>query len=295
MPASGSPTVRRRRLAAELRRLRASSGRTADDVGQALGWSKAKVSRYELARGGLKPAEVARLLEFYGIEGSQREQLLWLAEEATEKGWWEGYTDVLTEGHLSFIGLEAEATKILEWQINVVPGLLQTEQYAREILSGYHEVADISPRAVERRLETRLFRQQLLTRDQPLEFEALLDESVLYRRRGDRSLMRAQLQRLADLSELPNVTIQVLPFDAHHALAVDSFAILRYGDVPGASLHDVVSVEHLSNELYVQGETDINQFNLAYSRIVEMSLSPERSRELLLRVASRACDAPKSP
>ena len=98
--------------------------------------------------------------------------------------------------------------------------------------------------------------------------------------------MRAQLQRLAVISELPNVTIQVLPFDAHHALAVDSFAILRYGDVPGASLHDVVSVEHLSNELYVQGD-DINQFNLAYSRIVEMSLSPEQSRDLILRVASR--------
>ena len=121
MPTSGSPTVRRRRLAAELRRLRASTGKTAEDIGKVLGWSKAKISRYELAQGGLKPDDVARLLEFYGVQGSHRDQLLALAEEATHKGWWEAYSDVLTEGHLAFIGLEAEATSILEWQINVVP------------------------------------------------------------------------------------------------------------------------------------------------------------------------------
>jgi transcriptional regulator with XRE-family HTH domain len=285
MPPSGSPTVRRRRLAAELRRLRESTEKTADEVGQALGWSKAKVSRYELARGGLKPTEVARLLEFYGVQGDHRDLLLGLAQEATEKGWWDGYSDVLTEGHLSFIGLEAEATKIQEWQSDVVPGLLQTEGYAREILTGYHEVADISPKQIERRLETRLFRQQLLTRDQPLEFEALLDESVLYRRYGDRSLMQAQLRRLAVVSELPNVTIRILPFDTRHALAVASFAIVRFGDAPSARLHDVVSVEHLSNELYVQGETDTNQFNLAFDHIAENALSPQRSRQLILGIA----------
>ena len=167
----------------------------------------------------------------------------------------------------------------------MVPGLLQTEGYAWEILTGYHEVADISPKQIERRLETRLFRQQLLTRDQPLEFEALLDESVLYRRRGDRSLMQAQLRRLAVISELPNVTIRILPFDTHHALAVDSFAILQFGDAADAMLHDVVSVEHLSNELYVEGDYT-HQFNLAFSRIAGMSLSPEQSRDLILGVAS---------
>jgi transcriptional regulator with XRE-family HTH domain len=129
MPTFGSPPVRRRRLAAELRRLRTSADKTAEDVGKVLGWSKAKISRYELAQGGLKPADVDRLLQFYGVQESQREQLLALAEEATHKGWWEAYDDVLTEGHLEYIGLEAEATSILEWQINVVPGLLQAEQY----------------------------------------------------------------------------------------------------------------------------------------------------------------------
>jgi len=285
MPASGSPTVRRRRLAAELRRLRASSGKTADDVGKILGWSKAKVSRYELARGGLKPAEVARLLDFYGVPGSNRDQLLALAADATEKGWWEAYSDVLTEGHLAFIGLEAEATSILEWQINVVPGLLQTEQYARQILSGYHQVATISPKAIQRRVETRITRQQLLTRDEPLKLEALLDESVLHRQRGDRSLMYAQLQRLADVSELSNVTIRILPFNRGHMLAVDSFAILRFGQTHETILHDVVSIEHLSNELYVEGDTDTYQFKLAFDHIGEQSLSPSESRELILAIA----------
>src|SRR5690348_5388518 len=243
MPASGSPTVRRRRLAAELRRIRADSGRTADDVGRALGWSKAKISRYELARGGLRPADVARLLDVYGVEGSYREQLLALAEEAVHKGWWESYSDVLTEGHLAFIGLEAEATSILEWQINVVPGLLQTERYARDVLSGYDEVATISPRAIQRRVETRLTRQQILTRDDgPLELKVVLDESVLRRRRGDRSTMFAQLQHLAEISERQNVTIHVFPLEERHRLAVDSFAIMEFGSPDEATLHDLVSL-----------------------------------------------------
>ena len=221
-------------------------------------------------------------LEFYGVQGSQREQLLALAEEATHKGWWEAYSDVLTEGHLAFIGLEAEATSILEWQINVVPGLLQTEQYAREVLSGYHEVATISPRAIQRRLETRLTRQQLLTRDEPLEYVALLDESVLYRQRGDRSVMRAQLQRLADVAELPNVTIRILPLKRNHGLAVDSFSILQFGKAHETTLHDVVSLEHLNDELYVEGDTETYQFRLAFNHLTEECLSPSESQELIL-------------
>jgi transcriptional regulator with XRE-family HTH domain len=287
MPNSGSPAVRRRRLAAELRRLRSSTGKTVMDVANALGWSKAKISRYELAQSGLKPDDVARLLEFYGVQGSHRDQLLVLAEDAIQKGWWESYSDILTGGHLAFIGLEAEAASIQEWQINVVPGLLQTEQYARAVLSGYHEVATISPIAIQRRLETRLTRQQLLTRDEPLEYVALLDESVLHRQRGGQSVMHAQLQRLADVSELPNVTIQILPFNRNHGLAVDSFSILQFGNARETTLHDVVSLEHLSNEFYVEGDADTHQFRLAFSRLAEESLSAAESREAILTTASQ--------
>lgn len=290
MPSSGSPTVRRRRLAAELRRLRTSADKTAEEVGRALGVSKAKISRYELAQGGLKPAEVARLLELYGVQGSHREQLLALAEEATHKGWWEAYGDVMTEENLEYIGLEAEATSILEWQINVVPGLLQTERYAWDVLSAYQEVATISPRALQRRLETRLTRQQLLTRDEPLEYVALLDESVLHRQRGDQSVMHAQLQRLADVSKLPNVTIRILPLNIDHGLAVDSFTIFQFGKAHETVLHDVVSLEHVTSELYVEGDTDTHQFKLAFNHLAEESLSPHESRELILTTSRRVWD-----
>jgi len=285
MPTSGSPMVRRRRLAAELRRLRIAAGMTAEGAGKFLGWSKAKISRYELAQSGLKPADVAKLLELYGVQGSDREQLMALAEEATQKGWWEAYSDVLNEDNLAFIGLEAEATSILEWQINVVPGLLQTEQYAREVLSGYQEVATIPPRVIERRLETRLIRQQLLTRDEPVQYATILDESVLHRQRGDQSVMHEQLQRLADISQLPNVTIQILPLKRNHGLSVNSFSVLQFGKAHETALRDVVSIEHLSNELYVEGDTDTYTFRLAFGHLTEESLSPAESRELLLATA----------
>jgi hypothetical protein len=188
---------------------------------------------------------------------------------------------------MAFIGLEAEAASMLEWQINVVPGLLQTERYALDVLSGYQAVAPITPRAVQGQLETRLTRQQLLTRDEPLDYTALLDESVLYRQRGSELVMRAQLQRLAELSELPNVTIQILPLKRNHRLAVDSFAILQFGSTREAALPDVVSVEHLSNELHVDADTDAHTFRLAFRHLAAESLSPQVSRELILEAGRR--------
>lgn len=297
MPASHSPTVRRRRLAAELHQLRVIAGRTADDVGKAVGWSKAKVSRYEQpGGGGVKPAEVARLLEVYDVRGSHREQLLALAEDATGKAWWDAYPDALTAGHMEYIGLEAEATSILEWQINVIPGLLQTEQYALEILSGNQEVTTVTPRVIQRRMETRLIRQQVLARDEPLELTVVLDESVLHRQRGDRALMRAQLQRLANASELPNVTIRILPLKGRRRrLALDSFSILQFGNsphAPHAILHDVVSVEHPHAELYVEGDADTYQFKLAFEHLAGESLDPQDSRALILAAASEAWGEP---
>jgi transcriptional regulator with XRE-family HTH domain len=277
--------VRRRRLAAELRRLRARSGKTADEVASVLGWSKAKISRYELARSGLKPSDVKSLLDFYGVRGDHRDQLLTLAEEATHKGWWEAYADVLTEEHLAFIGLEAEATSEQQWQGTVVPGLLQTEQYAQHVLGGYRQVATIPPSMIERRVETRLIRQQLLTRDPPLELAVVIDESVLHRQWGDRSVMQAQLRCLAEAADLPNVTLRVLPLNGHHALAVDSFTIFQFGKVHEATLHDVVSTETLRSYLYVEGETDTYEFRLAFEHLMEASLDPAESRELILRTA----------
>ena len=285
MPTSGSPTVRRRRLAAELRRLRERSGKTANQVAADLGWSKAKISRYELAQSGLKPRDVERLLDVYSVGGDHRDQLMALAEEATQKGWWEAYSDILAEDHLAFIGLEAEATSMLQWQVNIVPSLLQTEQYARHILLGYREVTTVPPTVVERRVETRLIRQQVLRRDPPLQLKVVLDESVLRRQRGDHSVMREQLQRLAEASDLPNVTVQILPLNRPHRLAVVSFTILQFGEAHETTLHDVVDTEILSSALYLEGETDTYEFRLAFEHLAKESLPPAPSQDLILRAA----------
>jgi transcriptional regulator with XRE-family HTH domain len=285
MSTSGSPTVRRRRLAAELRRLREQSDQTAEAVGKILGWSKAKVSRYELAQSGLKPSDVARLLDVYRVQDKRREQLLALAEEATQQGWWEAYADVLTEEHAAFIGLEAEATSVLQWQINVVPGLLQTERYARDIFLGYQVISRTAPAIIDRRVQTRMIRQQVLTRDKPLDLTVILDESVLCRQRGDRAVMHEQLQHLAEASKRPNVTLRILPCAGPKGLALDSFQILKFGQAHETPLHDVVSAESLINYLYVEGETDTYEFALAFEHLAQESLDPEESREFVLRTA----------
>jgi transcriptional regulator with XRE-family HTH domain len=293
MSTPGSPSVRRRRLAVELRRLRDQSGQTAEAVANRLGWSKAKVSRYELARSGLKPNDVESLLEVYGVHGKHRQQLLTLAQEATQKGWWEAYSDVLGEDYLAFIGLEAEATSLLQWQINVVPGLLQTEQYAWDIYAGFQEVSGpTAPTIIERQVQTRMIRQQALTRDQPLDLAVVLDESVLHRQRGDSALMYAQLQRLVEVSELPNVRLQVLPLAGPKRLAVDSFQLLQFGPAYETSLHDVVSTESLRNYLYVEGETDTFEFRLAFEHIAQESFGPEESREFISRTARQQWSLP---
>jgi transcriptional regulator with XRE-family HTH domain len=281
----GSPAVRRRRLAAELRRLREGSGRTAEAVGEELGWSKAKVSRYELARSGLRPSDVASLLDVYGVQGEHRERLLALAEEAAQKGWWEAYSDVLTEEHSAFIGLEAEATSVLQWQAVVIPGLLQTEQYAREIFLGYQAVRSAPETIIERRVETRMIRQRVLTRDEPLQLRAIIDESILRRQRGDHSLMFEQLQHLVEVSDLPNVMLRILPLDGPKRLALESFQILQFGQAHETKLHDVVSAESLRAYLYIEGETDTYDFRLAFEQLARESLEPDESREFILRIA----------
>src|SRR5580704_1093256 len=190
--ASGAPTVRQRRLAAELRRLRGD--RTGDEVAAALGWSPSKVSRYELARTGPNLAEVGKLLDYYGVTGPHREQVLALAREASQKGWWEAYSDALPEELIALIALEDEATSSWMWQVDLIPGLLQTEEYARQIIRGGYQVGiPLLPSQIDQRVEVRLRRQNILTRDNPMEFSVVLDESVLLRRNTDTQVMRAQL------------------------------------------------------------------------------------------------------
>src|SRR5262249_60396521 len=177
MTMPGSPTVRRRRLAAELREIRESKGKSGDAVAAALRWSPSKISRYERARTGLQPREVERLLDYYQITGARRDLLLVLAADAAQKGWWEEYADSLSPDYQQFIGLEHEASSIAIWHVDVVTGLLQTEAYARHIISSYSRVEPLAPAMIERMVRVRMRRQQGLERP-GLELSVVLEKSA---------------------------------------------------------------------------------------------------------------------
>jgi transcriptional regulator with XRE-family HTH domain len=284
MIAPGSPTVRRRRLAAELRGIRESKGKSGDTVAAALKWSPSKISRYERARTGLRPREVERLLDYYEITGPRRALLLGLAEDAAQKGWWEEHADSLSEDYKQFIGLEHEATSMAIWHVDVVTGLLQTEEYARHIIGSYSRVEPVAPGMVGRLVRVRLRRQQVLSRD-GLELSVVLDESVLKRRIGDESVMYDQLQRLVKEADRPNLTLQVLPLDAQHSVFGESFVIFSFGQDADAMLQDVVSTEHLRSGFTLEGERDTYLHRIAFQMLSEASLDPVASRALILETA----------
>jgi len=284
MIAPGSPTVRRRRLAAELRGIRESKGKSGDTVAAALKWSPSKISRYERARTGLRPREVERLLDYYEVTGPRRALLLGLAEDAAQKGWWEEFTDSLSEDYKQFIGLEHEATSMAIWHVDVVTGLLQTEEYARHIIGSYSRVEPVAPGMIGRLVRVRMRRQQVLDRD-GLQLSVVLDESVLKRRIGDEAVMYDQLQRLVKEADRPNLTLQVLPLDAQHVVFGESFVIFGFGQDADAMLQDVVSTEHLRSGFTLEGERDTYLHRIAFQMLSEAALDPVASRKLILETA----------
>lgn len=280
MTSSASPTVRRRRLAAELRRLRGN--RTGSMVARALGWSAAKVSRYELGQGSFPIEEIEKLLDYYRVIEPRRAQLLALAAEANERGWWEDYADVLLPEYRQFIGLEAEAVSELLWQVTAVPGLLQTEQYARAVHKAHQQVVLMAPGAIERRVRARMIRQEVLTsRNPPLELSAVIDESALLRKVDSPKVMSEQLRHLAEMAMLTNVQVRIVPLKRDTSLMADSFGVFGFGQ----ELGDVVSTEAATETLYIEGETDTYIFRRMFEAFAAASLSPKDSRELILETA----------
>jgi hypothetical protein len=285
MPLSGSPTVRRRRLAAELRRLRGN--RTGSQISRGIGWSATKISRAESGHESIPPSEVEKLLDFYGVEDPLRGRLLELAEDATQRGWWEDYADTLTPEYLEFIGLEAEAVSSLQWQADVMPGLFQTEAYARQLNRAYQTavVPTTPPSVFDRSVRVRMRRQERLTQEPVLQLSVVLDEAVLLRKVGDRGVMRAQLERLADVSDLPNVDLRVMPLDREIGLLGASFVIMSFSPrstAEAGSLGDIVSTENLDTELYIEGETDTYLYRLFFQAVAKAALSPADSRHLIV-------------
>jgi transcriptional regulator with XRE-family HTH domain len=296
MIAPGSPTVRRRRLAAELRGIRESKGKSGDAVAAALKWSPSKISRYERARTGLRPREVERLLDYYQITGPRRDLLLGLAEDAAQKGWWEEFAESLSEDYQQFIGLEHEATSMAIWHVDVVTGLFQTEAYARHIISSYSRVEPIPPGMIGRQVRVRMQRQQVLGRD-GLQLSVVLDESVLRRRIGDDTVMYEQLQRLASEADRPNLRLQVLPLDAQHTVFGESFVVFGFGHGTSADamLQDVVSTEHLKSGFILEGERETYLHRIAFQMISDAALDPAASRSLILETAESLWSGARRP
>jgi len=271
-----SPTVRRRRLAMELRRLREEANRSCEEVARHLGCSPSKISRIELARRPASIGDVRLLLDYYGVDGAQAEALLALAKDAKQKGWWHAHEDALPESFQVFVGLETEASAIRTFEPLLIPGLLQTEEYARAVLL---TAVGADPSDVEQRAQVRMTRQAVLHRPNPVRLWALLDEAALHRPVGGPTVMRAQLERLVELAELPHITLQVLPFSAGaHPAMSGAFVMLEF---PSPNDPTIVYLDSLTGGLYTEKAAEIERFSLMWEHLRAKACAPDESVALI--------------
>lgn len=284
----GSPTVRGRRLAAELRRLRERSGLTGEEVAHRLGWSGSKISRIELHRIGIKQGDLYRLLDLYGVDEPRRSELQALARESVQKTRLERVAASFPREYAAYLQTEAEAHSVWNWEPQVVPGLLQTPSYARAVMRVGQAMFPAPPGEADRRIEARFLRQQLLTRDPPLELSVVMDESVLHRRFGDKSVMRGQLERLLEASELPNVDVRILSLDCETPLTTGAFSYMKFPRVHAVPMNDIVSVEHLEGSYYLEEEEETYSYLVAFEyvqkRAMDTTLSQEHITEIINRI-----------
>jgi len=281
-PGGGGPTVLRILLGAQLRRLREAKRISLEEAGNAIRASHSKISRLETGRVGFKDRDISDLLSFYGVTDEQeREALRSLAARANAPGWWHDYSDVLPHWFEAYVGLEEAATQIRSYQVQFVPGLLQTGDYARAVVLLGHP--DVSGRELDRRVALRLARQVVLTRPDPPNIWVVLDEAALKRPIGGPAVMRAQLQHLLEFAQRPSVTVQIMPFLAGgHAAAGGPFSILRFAEF---DLPDVVYLEQLTSALYLDKPEVVDNYLMVMERLCVAAVTPSNSikhlRELL--------------
>ncbi len=281
MPTHSSPTVKRRRLAAELRAYRDRAGLTIEEVAQRLEWSTAKISRIENARVSVLPRDVKFLLGVYGAEesGEEWEALLTLARESRQKGWWHAYGDAIPEGFETYVGLEADATALRTYESEYVPGLLQTADYAHAVIRAAMLTA--SDEEIQRHVAVRMARQERLTGPGAPEIWTVVSEAVIRRAVGGGPVMRAQLSRLAETSKQPNVTLQVLPFSVGaHAGMDGAFMILGF---PAPTDPDVTYVHYYTGTLYLEKPEDLARYTLMFDHLRAAALPVGQSRDLIAR------------
>lgn len=279
--AAGGPTVLRMLLGAQLRKLREARGISRESAGYEIRSSESKISRMELGRVGFKERDVADLLTLYGVtEPAERDALLSLARQANNPGWWHRYSDVLPGWFQSYLGLEAAATLIRIYEVQFVNGLLQTPDYARAVIMLGH--GGSGDDEIDRRVALRMTRQQMLTRANAPQLWVVLDEAVLRRPIGGRAVMRGQVAHLIEATKLPNVTLQVIPFDAGgHAGLGGAFTILRFAD---QDLPDVVYMEQLTTALYLDKRDDVDAYAEAMARLSVEAEPPARTVDILSRI-----------
>ncbi|OLZ72147.1 transcriptional regulator [Streptomyces sp. IMTB 2501] len=282
------PAVRRRKLGAELRMLRTGAGLTSGEAARLVGWHQSKVSRIETGASGAKPADVRLLLDAYEVrDGQLRELLLMLAgsEEAGDRHrWWHAYRGVLPPTYRDFISLESQASAMRTLETTVVPGLLQTPEYARAVTRA--AVTDLDDERLDTLVEVRLARQDVLRTERPLRLSAVLDEAVLRREIGGPEVMARQLERLMDAARLPQVRLQILPFGAGaHVGLTGPFVIFSF---PSTSDLDVVVLDQLTSSLYLERKEDLMAYSEAFDTLRMHALSPKESLDYIAGIGDGA-------
>jgi transcriptional regulator with XRE-family HTH domain len=273
----GGPTVRRMLVGSQLRRLRTQRGLTREQAGEAIRASEWKIHRLENGQVSFKERDLVDLLDLYGVSDAvEVASLITLAREANQPGWWQHYGDILAAWFRAYVDLESAASLIRAYEGQLVPGLLQTEDYVRSVVQG---ALDDTPEEIERRVALRMARQTLLERPDAPRLWVVLDEAALRRPVGGSKVMRAQLERLIRATEMPNVTLQVILMrDGAHPAMVGAFSILRFAD---AELPDVVYVEHLTNALYLDKREDVERYLHVMESISVRGQAPGRTAEIL--------------
>jgi transcriptional regulator with XRE-family HTH domain len=276
-PGSGS-MVRRILLGSQLRRLREAKGITREDAGYTIRASESKISRMELGRVSFKERDVTDLLSLYGVEDdTERAALLTLVREANQAGWWHSFSDAMPNWFQTYVGLEEASALIRLYEVQFVPGLLQTEDYMRSLVTLNRPNLDRSE--VDRRINVRMHRQKLIADAEGPRLWAIVDEAALRRPVGGPTVMRAQIQRLIEAADMPNVILQVMPFRfGGHAAESGAFTILRF---PEQDLPDVVYLEQLTSALYLDKRDDVDQYLQVMERLSVDSQTPASSVELL--------------
>ncbi|WP_106539745.1 helix-turn-helix domain-containing protein [Haloactinopolyspora alba] len=275
---SGAPTARRMVLGAQLRRLRESAGVSRADAGYQIRSSESKMSRIELGRVGFKERDVADLLTMYGVDDpAEREAFLEMVKQSSQPGWWHRYSDVIPTWFTDYVGLEESAARIQTYELQFVPGLLQTQDYATAV---FEHGGMQSGEEVEQRLQLRLRRQKNLARPDAPRLWAVIDESVLFRPIGGPAVLKAQLGSLLEASDIPNVSLQILPYVNSGYAAEGSFTILRFAE---SELPTIVYVEHLTGSIYLDQVKDVESYGRAIDRLAVDSMTPDESRDYIAK------------